>query len=424
MRWPRSQQADDAEQPNDAAGGVGRPIAIGAHQADSTEVRPESGSMSLATETPRRGIPVCTPVLDGREAEYVAECLETNWVSSLGEYIPQFEQRFAALGGAPYAVACSSGTAAIHLALECLDIGPGDEVIIPAFTLIVSANMVCLTGATPVLVDVRPDTWCIDPALIEAKITPRTKAIMVVHMYGHPCEMDAICAIARRHNLHVIEDAAQAHGATYRGRTVGGLGDVGCFSFYGNKIITTGEGGMLVTRRREIAERAALLRNQAFGEERFVHHQVGFNYRMTNIQAAIGLAQCERFDEKVRRKREIAAVYDGLLADEPTLQRPAHGVGCEPVWWMYGIVLRDSFGRTKTEVQDALAAQGIETRSFFMPMHRQPVFQGGHRRWPDLRGTYPVSDELGRSGLYLPSGLDLTYDDQVYVVEQLLACKR
>jgi perosamine synthetase len=388
------------------------------------ELRPESGSMSLATETPRRTIPVCTPVLDGREAEYVAECLETNWVSSLGAYIPRFEQRFAALGGAPYAVACSSGTAAIHLALECLDIGPGDEVIIPAFTLIVSANMVCLTGATPVLVDVRPDTWCIDPALIEAKITPRTKAIMVVHMYGHPCDVDAICAIALRHNLYVIEDAAQAHGATYRGRPVGGLGDVGCFSFYGNKIITTGEGGMLVTRRREIAERAALLRNQAFGEERFVHHQVGFNYRMTNIQAAIGLAQCERFDDKVRRKREIAAVYDGLLADEPTLQRPAHGLGCEPVWWMYGIVLKDLFGRTKAEVQNAMAAQGIETRSFFIPMHRQPVFQGGHRRWPDLRGTYPVSDELGRSGLYLPSGLDLTYDDQVYVVEQLLACKR
>jgi len=305
--------------------------------------------MSLATETPRRTIPVCTPVLDGREAEYVAECLETNWVSSLGAYIPRFEQRFAALGGAPYAVACSSGTAAIHLALECLDIGPGDEVIIPTFTLIVSANMVCLTGATPVLVDVRPDTWCIDPALIEAKITPRTKAIMVVHMYGHPCDMDAICAVARRHDLYVIEDAAQAHGATYRGRTVGGLGDVGCFSFYGNKIITTGEGGMLVTRRREIAERATLLRNQAFGEERFVHHEVGFNYRMTNIQAAIGLAQCERFDEKVRRKREIAAVYDGLLADEPTLQRPAHGVGCEPVWWMYGIVLKDAFGCMKAD---------------------------------------------------------------------------
>jgi len=380
--------------------------------------------MSVAITGKRRTIPVCAPVLDGQEAEYVADCLATNWVSSLGAYIPRFEQRFAGLIGVPYAAACSSGTAAVHLALECLDIGPGDEVIIPAFTLIVSANMVCLTGAKPVLVDVRPDTRCIDPGLIEAKITPRTKAIMVVHMYGHPCEMDAIVEIGRRHKLHVIEDAAQAHGATYHGRTVGGIGEIGCFSFYGNKIITTGEGGMLVTRSRKIAERAALLRNQAFGEERFVHEEVGFNYRMTNIQAAIGFAQCERFAEKVERKREIAAIYDDLLADETTIRRPAHADGCEPVWWMYGIVLKDSFGRTKQEVQEDLAAAGIETRSFFIPMNRQPVFQGGHRRWPDLRGDYPVSDELGAHGFYLPSGLDLTNNDQVYVIEQLLACKR
>ncbi len=380
--------------------------------------------MSLATTTQCRTIPVCTPVLDGREAEYVNRCLSTNWVSSLGEFIPQFETKFAELCGAPHAVACSSGTSAIHLALECLDIGPGDEVIIPAFTLIVSANMVCLAGATPVLVDVRPDTWCIDPNLIEAKITPRTKAIMAVHMYGHPCEMNAICEIARRHKLHVIEDAAQAHGATYQGRVVGGIGDIGCFSFYGNKIITTGEGGMLVTRSRKIAERAALLRNQAFGEERFVHEHLGFNYRMTNIQAGIGLAQCERFDEKIRRKREIAAIYNELLAAERAIRRPAHAEGCEPVWWMYGFVLKDSFGRTKEEVQKELASHGIETRSFFIPMNRQPVFQGKNRRWPDLRGSYPASEELGSRGLYLPSGLDLMPDDQAWIVERLLECKR
>ena len=262
-------------------------------------------------------------MLDGREREYVLDCLDTNWVSSLGEYIARFERQFATICDAAYGVACCNGTAAIHLALEALDIGPGDEVIVPAFTLIVSANMVCLTGATPVLVDVRPDTWCIDPDLIEQKITPRTKAIMAVHMYGQPCEMDATREVARRHGLKVIEDGAQAHGARYRGKPIGGIGDIGCFSFYGNKILTTGEGGMLVTSDKALAERAALLRNQAFEQERFLHHHVGFNYRMTNVQAAIGLAQCERLTEKLRRKAQIARTYDELLADEPDVRRPA-----------------------------------------------------------------------------------------------------
>lgn len=354
----------------------------------------------------------------------MAQCLDTNWVSSMGEFIPRFESTFADICGVKYGVACCNGTAAIHLALEALGIGPGDEVIIPSFTLIVSANMVCLAGATPVLVDVTPDTWCLDPSLIEAKITPRTKAIMPVHMYGHPCDMDAIMAIARRHHLLVIEDAAQAHGATYRGRRVGGIGDVGCFSFYGNKIITTGEGGMVVTSDAGAAERAAMLRNQAFGEERFVHEQVGFNYRMTNIQAAIGVAQCEKLEHKIARKREIARVYDELLADVDGLQLPARTKDCEPVFWMYGVVLEESFGAGKHEVMRKLAGRGVETRSFFIPMHQQPVFSGKNPRWPDLRGSYPVSERLGRCGLYLPSGLDLTEDDQAFVAEQLRACRR
>ncbi len=379
--------------------------------------------MAEAIVGQHRSIPVCRPVLDGREREYVADCLESNWISSLGEYIPRFEQSFSRLCGAAYGVSCSSGTAALHLALEALGVGPGDEVIIPAFTLIVSANTVCLTGATPVLVDVRRDTWCLEPDLIEARVTPWTKAIMTVHMYGHPCDMDAVCGLARRHGLSVIEDAAQAHGARYRGRPVGGIGDVGAFSFYGNKIITTGEGGMVVTSDRALADRAALLRNQAFEEERFLHNHVGFNYRMTNIQAAIGLAQCERLHEKVRRKMEIARVYDELLADEPTVRRQARAVGCEPVCWMYGLLLEDSFGRGSREVRQRLAAEGVETRSFFVPMHRQPVFQGGHRRWPDLRGDYPTSDDLGRRGLYLPTGLDLTPEDQRWIVDRLRACR-
>ncbi len=342
----------------------------------------------------------------------------------MGEYIPRFERRFADICGARHGVACSNGTTALHLALECLGVGPGDEVIIPAFTLIVSANVVCLTGATPVLVDVRPDTWCIDEKLIEAKVTPRTRAIMAVHMYGHPCEMDAIGAIAKKHGLFVIEDAAQAHGAKYRGKRVGAIGDLGAFSFYGNKIITTGEGGMLVTNDSRIAERAVLLRNQAFGEERFVHHDVGFNYRMTNIQAAIGCGQCEQFEEKIARKREIAATYDELLADENALQLPARAETCEPVCWMYGVVLGVGFGRSKQEVRSQLEQDGVETRSFLIPMNKQPVYQGGPSRRPDLRGKYPVSEWLGDCGFYLPSGGDLTREDQEYVVDQLRGCKR
>ncbi|HEY3242838.1 MAG TPA: DegT/DnrJ/EryC1/StrS family aminotransferase [Phycisphaerae bacterium] len=377
----------------------------------------------LTSISTRRDIPVCEPLLDGREREYVLDCLEGNWISSQGEYLERFERAFAAFCGARFGVACSNGTVALHLALEALGIGPGAEVIIPAFTLIVSANMVCLAGATPVLVDVEPDTWCIDPQLIEAKITPRTRAIMTVHMYGHPCDMDAINALARRHRLFVIEDAAEAHGATYRGRRVGAIGDVGAFSFYGNKIITTGEGGMLVTNDERIAERAALLRNQAFEAERFVHRHVGFNYRMTNIQAAIGLAQCERLPEKIERKIEVARIYDELLGDEHSITRPAQRDGCMNVYWMYGILLNNSFGCSARQVRETLADRGVETRPFFVPMHRQPVYQGSDPRWPDLRGAYPVSDDLARRGLYLPSGLGLTRADQEYVVEQLLACR-
>lgn len=374
--------------------------------------------MTTATHT-ERFIPVCEPMLDGNEREYVLDCLDGNWVSSLGKYIPKFEQQFADYCQTTRGVACSSGTAALHLALEALDIGPGDEVIIPSFTLIVSANVVCWTGATPVLCDVQPDTWCIDPALIEAKITSKTKAIMPVHMYGHPADMDAIMAIANRHGLCVIEDCAQAHGAKVGDRRVGGIGHIGAFSFYGNKIITTGEGGMAITNDEAIADRMELLRNQAFERERFVHHHVGFNYRMTNIQAAIGLAQCEKLDEKIAKKQSIAATYDSLLSNCSF----ACGPICKPyatnVCWMYGLVLNQEFDRPASQVRDAMAERGVETRAFFVPMHRQPVYQGKHKRWPDLRGNYPISDQLAQRGFYLPSGCQLTEADQAYVVEQL-----
>jgi len=372
---------------------------------------------------PQPSIPVCEPLLDGNERAYILDCLDGNWISSLGDYIPLFEQRFSDYCTATHGVACSSGTAALHLALEALNIGPGDEVIVPDFSLIVSANVVCMTGAKPVLVDVEPDTCCINPDLIEKRITARTKAIMPVHMYGHPADMRAIMNIARRHSLRVIEDCAQAHGAEVNGQRVGAIGDVGAFSFYGNKIITTGEGGMLVTDDDAIADRARLLRDQAFERQRFVHHAVGFNYRLTNIQAAIGYAQCEKLDRRVARKIELAAVYDELLADCGDFSLPVCRPWAKNVYWMYGVVLNPSFPTDAATVRQRLADDGIDTRPFFVPIHRQPIFQGHSIRWPDLRGRYPVSDELATGGFYLPSGPTLSRETQCHIAKQLLSCR-
>ncbi len=370
-------------------------------------------------------IPVWEPVLDGNEQRYVHDCLETNWISSLGRYITRFEEAFARWCGMPHGVACSSGTAALHLSLVALGIGPGDEVIIPDFTLIVSANTVILAGAKPVLADVDPKTWCLDPRKVEEKVTARTRAIMPVHMYGHPCDMPALSDIARRHRLAVIEDCAEGHGAEIAGRKVGAFGDAGCFSFYGNKILTTGEGGMVLTRDAALAARLRLLRDQGFEPPRFVHRVVGFNYRLTNLQAAIGLAQTEKADEKVRRKREIASWYLDLLKSEADVEVPAEAPGAKNVYWMFGVKLGPRFSQGRDAVMEELKERGVETRAFFCPMHRQPVFQdGGDPRWPDVRGDFPVSDDLWERGLYLPSGPGLTRAQAEEVAEKLLACRR
>ena len=369
-------------------------------------------------------IPVWEPVLDGNEERYVRDCLETNWISSLGQYITRFEGAFGLWCGMPHAVACSSGTAALHLSLVALGIGPGDEVLIPDFTLIVSANTVILAGARPVLVDVEPKTWCLDPGRIEEKITPRTRAIMAVHMYGHPCDMPAIGEIARRHNLAVIEDCAEAHGAEIAGKGVGTFGDAGCFSFYGNKILTTGEGGMVLTRNADLAARLRLLRDQGFEPPRFVHRVVGFNYRLTNVQAAIGLAQTEKADEKVRRKREIASWYLERLGLCHDVEVPTETPGAKNVYWMFGVKLGPRFPQGRDAVMDELKAKGVETRAFFCPMHQQPVFQSSDPRYPDVRGEYPVSEDLWSRGLYLPSGLGLTRAQVHEVVDKLLECRR
>jgi perosamine synthetase len=370
-------------------------------------------------------IPVWEPVLDGNEERYVRDCLETNWISSLGPYITRFEEAFARWCGMPHAVACSSGTAALHLSLVALGIGPGDEVLIPDFTLIVSASTVILAGARPALVDVDAKTWCLDPRKIEEKITARTKAIMAVHMYGHPCDMPAILEIARRRGLAVIEDCAEAHGAEVAEKRVGSFGDAGCFSFYGNKILTTGEGGMVLVRDADLARRLRLLRDQGFEPPRFVHRVVGFNYRLTNVQAAIGLAQTEKADEKVRLKREIASWYLSHFASGSDLEMPAEAPGAKNVYWMFGVKLGPRFAQGRDAVMDELKAKGVETRAFFCPMHRQPVFQAGaDPRFPDVRGEYPVSDDLWNRGLYLPSGLGLTRPQVEEIAGKLLECRR
>ena len=367
-------------------------------------------------------IPVSEPVLDGNQMKYVVDCLETNWISSEGKYVQRFEDMFSAYCGARYGVACSSGTAAIHLAFAALGIGCGDEVIIPTFTLICSANMVILAGAKPVLVDIDKKTWCMDPAKIEEKITPRTKAIHVVHMYGHPCDMDPIMDIARHYNLYVVEDGAEAHGAEYKGRKVGAISDIGCFSFYGNKNLTTGEGGMRVTHDENLAEHAKLLRNQAFEEPRFLHRFFGFNYRMTNLQAAIGVAQCEKAEEKIKRKREIAQTYHEMLRDVPDLTLPYEAPWAKNAYWMYALLIQDGVGRSRDDVIRLLKEKGVGARSFFYPMHQQPLLQGDDPRFPDVSGNYPVANDIARKGLYLPSGLGLTDELIAEVVEKLLEC--
>jgi perosamine synthetase len=369
-------------------------------------------------------IPVWEPVLDGNEERYVRNCLETNWISSLGSYIPRFEEKFAEWCGMPHGVACSSGTAALHLALTALGVGPGDEVLIPDFTLIVSANTVIQAGARPVLVDVDARTACIDPSKIEEKLTARSRAIMAVHMYGHPCDMPAIGEIARRRGLAVVEDCAEAHGARIAGARVGSFGEANAFSFYGNKILTTGEGGMVLTRDGALAGKLRLLRDQAFEEPRFVHRQMGFNYRLTNVQAAIGLAQTEKADEKIEKKRAIARWYLERLRGCADVTLPEELPGAFDVYWMFALRLGDRFTQGRDRVMEELKANGVDTRAFFCPMHMQPVFQKDDSRFPDVRGSYPVSEDLWKRGLYLPSGLRLSESQVDEVVEKLLKCRR
>ena len=372
--------------------------------------------------TRRSLIPVCEPTLTGNEMKYVQQAVETNWISSAGSFIREFESKFAQACGVKYGIACANGTVAMHLAMATLGLEPGDEVIIPTFTMIATINAVTYCGATPVLVDMEPDYWQLDVEQVAAKITPRTKAIVPVHIYGHPTDMDPLMALANRHGIKVIEDAAEAHGAEYKGKRTGGLGDAAGFSFYGNKIITTGEGGMVTTNNREIARLAWNLRDHAFSTERhFWHKYVGFNYRMTNLQAAVGLAQVEQLDHFVERRRLNALEYNCRLHGIPGIRTPREAEWAKNVYWMYGIMVDEAaYGMNRDQLRRVLADNGIETRTFFIPMHCQPVY------WQQFKGErYPVAEQLCRDGFYLPSATSLDLAEIDYISEVIReACPR
>lgn len=350
-------------------------------------------------------IPVSQPALIGREKEYVLDCLESNWISSNGKYVELLERKFAAYLGVRHAVACSNGTAALHLALLALGIGPGDEVIVPTLTYVATANAVTYTGAYPVLADCEPDTWNLDPAKIESLITPRTKAVVPVPLYGHPCDMSAILELARKYRLYVIEDAAEALGSRYKGQLCGTMADISTFSFYGNKTITTGEGGMVVTDDDGLAARIRLLKGQGMDlKKRYWFPILGYNYRMTNVQAAIGCAQMENIGDFLEKRLQIAEWYADALSGIRGITLPIVKNYANHSWWMFSILVDDKFGMSRDALIDRLEQFGIETRPFFYPMHFMPVYEGSNRC--DLINSSLVSVR----GLNLPTYFNLTRD--------------
>ena len=365
-----------------------------------------------------RHIPVSRPIIGETESRYVNDALASEAISGLyGEYIPRFEHDFASYCDCKYGVATSGGTPALHLALASLNIASGDEVLVSTLTNMATFFAVIYQGATPIPIDVESGTWNMNPSLLEACITPRTRAIMVVHLFGHPVDMDGVLSVAEKHGLHVIEDCAEAHGATYKGRKVGSLGDIGCFSFYANKVITTGEGGMLTTNNRQLAERAQGLKSLAFGSEnKFMHKDVGFNYRMTNLQAAIGCAQFERIEEVIAAKRNIAAFYQSRLKDIPDILLPTEKDYARNVYWMYHIMLTGSLAQHRPAIMKSLGEKGIETREGFIPANMQEIFI---KRGFTVPGDCPVAAATAYSGFYLPSGPVLSEDELDYVATQV-----
>lgn len=353
-------------------------------------------------------IKVCEPDISQKEIDYVTKAIQEGEISSIAKYVELFERAFADKIGVKHAVAVNSGGSALFLALYALGIKAGDEVIVPDFTMVATANAVKQCGAQPVFVDAESETYNLNPDLIEAKITTRTKAIMPVHIYGHPCDMDRINAIAHKYDLLVVEDAAEAHGALYKGKMTGSLSDVACFSFYANKVITTGEGGMIITNDDRLAFKLRKLKAYYFSDEmHFWHKHLAWNFRMSSLQAALGLAQLERMDSLVAKRRFNAEYYNQGLAElADKLQFPKEKDYAKSVYWMYGLVLKQG---NRDQLMEYLENNGVETRTFFFPMHWQPIYR-------EPQGVYPQSDYLGKNGFYLPSSSQLSHEDKDRVI--------
>lgn len=365
-------------------------------------------------------IPVNEPLLNGNEKKYLIECIETGWISSDGPFVEKFEKEWALRTQRNFGIAVCNGSIALDTAIIALNLEPGDEIIMPTFTIISCAAAIVRAHCTPVLVDSDPFTWNMDINQVKAKITNKTKAIMAVHIYGLPVDMSPLLELAKQLGLYIIEDAAQMHGQTYKNSPCGSFGDISTFSFYPNKHITTGEGGMVLTNNACLAERCRLIRNLFFKPEKRYHHdELGHNFRMSNLQAAVGLAQLERLDEFVAKKRSMGQLYSQLLENVPGLQLPlATTFYADNIYWAYGIVLKDEAPITVAELINRLKNLGIGTRAFFWPMHEQPVFKTngffqGER--------YPIAEKIARRGLYIPSGLALTQEQIQVVVDEIKA---
>jgi len=361
-------------------------------------------------------IPVNEPLLGGNERKYLNQCIDTGWISSEGTFVRQFEEQFASRVGRKNGIAVCNGSVALDTAVAALGIGSGDEVILPTFTIISCAAAIIRAGSIPVVVDCDPQTWNMDVSQIESRITSKTKAIMIVHIYGLPVDIDSIIPLAQKYGLNIIEDAAEAHGLTYKGKPCGSFGDISTFSFYPNKLVTTGEGGMILTDDDHLAERCKSLRNLCFqAQKRFVHLELGWNFRMSNLQAAMGLAQLERLDEHVAKKRRMGQRYTELLSEIPGIQLPLPKTNyAENIYWVYGIVLDDKIPLDAEGAMKRLEENKIGTRPFFWPMHEQPVFKK-MGLFKDV--SCPVAERIARRAFYIPSGLALSDEQMDRVVE-------
>jgi perosamine synthetase len=381
---------------------------------------PDGHPVDYATRGRHRRVPIIEPLLNGNEAAYVQECIDSGWISSQGRFVAQFESMIAAFHGVPYALAVSSGTTALHLALVSLGIGPGDEVIVPDFTFAATASAVVHAGATPVFVDVEPDTWTMSASTVARALTDRTRAIIPVHLYGHPCAMADLLALSRDKGLAVIEDAAEAWGARVDGRLTGTFGDAGCHSFFGNKTLTTGEGGAVLFKDAAVFERARMLRDHGMSRERrYWHLEAGFNYRLTNLQAAVGVAQLERIDAILARKQALSDRYSRGLAELAGVVLPPHASWADPVCWLYTIRLADGAALSRDSLAERLLLNGVETRPVFYPLHSMPAFE----RF-STHSSFPVTEMIARTGLSLPSSVTLSDADVDAVVERIEAILR